>query len=621
MLKLLNTAASGLNAAKTVVENISNNIANVNTPGYKKRVVQLNELNINGSRFTGGGVKADEVYRITSQYVYNNLINENSKLNYLNKVASILGNIETMFQETKTSGFSNNLNRYFQSVENLRSNPNSEIFRTAYKNQGKILVDSLKNLYSNIEKEEKLTRISLKENVVKINNIIKRIGSINQQLGQHNIASNDLLDKRDRLEKELSKYVDIDVDRSNGEYELKIGGTTVINNTNVRNVTIVENDTIQIDRFATTDASNNVIDNIIGRSSNGLQTGAIVTYKLNNEFEVSVKMGDSVVDANGNPVDLGNGNNIINNTNYIRALAYKINHDANISASVHAYNGNYSLDANGNKVEHTSTDKFLLIESKIKGEEHSFEGRISIVEANPTSGDITRNTVFKDKYQSKEAKNNVNLAIFERKINIKSGIIKAQIENLTTDAVNNKLVGYKNKLDDFARSLSDMYDKYIKTGNDKYIYGHVASDEYNGSKPIKHINLFSGADVKSLKFNQNAVNDLLQSDLDYMSKMQWKKDVEFDGFAQDASSRATRSFSEFYQEIRVNISSDKENNGFLHEAQNAVSHSLESTFDKLTKVDSDKEMINLMKFQAAYTANAKIITVADKMLQTILGIR
>ena len=199
--------------------------------------------------------------------------------------------------------------------------------------------------------------------------------------------------------------------------------------------------------------------------------------------------------------------------------------------------------------------------------------------------------------------------------------MKAQIENLTTNAVNNKIVDYKNKLDDFARSLSDMYDKFVKTGIDEYEYGHVASDEYNGSANIKHLNLFSGGDVQSLKFNENAVNDLIQSDLDYMGTIQWKKDIGFDGFAQDGNNVYATSFSEFYQEVRVNISSDKESNDFLLEAQETVAQSLQFSYDQLTRVDNDEEMVNLIKFQAAYTANAKIITVVDEMLQTILNIR
>lgn len=619
MLKSLNVAQSGLSASKIAVENVSNNIANENTPGYKKRVVQLSELELIDGRMTGRGVRADEAYRITSQYMYDNMLRENTKTNYYQEVSSMVGNVEKMFQETDTSGFSSDFNRYFQAVENLRSNPNSEIYRTTYKTQGTVLVDSLQNLYSSIEKQEALTMQSLENNVEKINTLINEIGAINQQLGQHRVASNDLLDKRDELEKELSTYVDIEVDRSNDEYTLKVGGAIAVRyNTNIREIELVEENIGQIDRFATTDVNGNPIDSIT--DSVALDADDVITYKLNNEFEVSVKIGEAVLDANGNPVDLGNGTNVVDNTNYLRALKYKINHDANISEKVQAFNGNYAIDANGNKVDATTTDKFLVVEAKVDGEDGAFEGRISVTKMTGTTVD-DRETVFKDDYQSKEPSDKVYLSVFEQEVKITSGSIKAQIENLSTDSPNNKFIDYKEKLDNFARALSDLYDKYVKTDTENYLYGHVASDEYDGTANIKELNLFSGSSVKTLKFNENAVNDLTQTDLDYMGTIQWKKDIAFDGFAQDGTNKDATSFTEFFQEIRVNISSDKENNDFLLEAQEAVEKSLQSSYDKLTKVDNDEEMVNLIKFQAAYTANAKIITVVDEMLNTLLNMR
>jgi len=71
----------------------------------------------------------------------------------------------------------------------------------------------------------------------------------------------------------------------------------------------------------------------------------------------------------------------------------------------------------------------------------------------------------------------------------------------------------------------------------------------------------------------------------------------------------------------VQVSSDKENVDYLKETQKAVKESLQLTYDKVVKVDKDEEMVNLIKFQAAYEANAKMITVVDEMLQTILGLK
>lgn len=138
--------------------------------------------------------------------------------------------------------------------------------------------------------------------------------------------------------------------------------------------------------------------------------------------------------------------------------------------------------------------------------------------------------------------------------------------------------------------------------------------------------LFSGSDVKTLKFDQDAVNDLDQVDLDYLATMQFKKDFYFNGKPQGSTTAGYEdddkgSLAEFFQALRVGVSTDKENNDFLKETQEAVKQSIQSNYDQIVKVDNDEEMLNLIKFQAAYTANAKIVTTVDEMIQTILGIK
>ena len=68
------------------------------------------------------------------------------------------------------------------------------------------------------------------------------------------------------------------------------------------------------------------------------------------------------------------------------------------------------------------------------------------------------------------------------------------------------------KLDAFVQTLSDISDKYIKKSSGEYIYGEAASDESLGT--INSIGLFSGSNVKTLKFNKNLVNDLTQNKLE-----------------------------------------------------------------------------------------------------------
>ena len=643
MLSTLSVSQSGLNAAKIAVENVSNNIANENTVGYKKRVVQLSELEQKNSGFTGRGVSADNAYRITSQYMYDKLISENSKLSYYSKSSSMLSSVEAIFKETTNSGLSSDLNRYYQSVENLRTNPNSQVYKTALQNQGTVLVESLQNLYTSVENQQKSEKSALYTNVGDVNDTLKQIGIINEKIGKYG-ETNDLLDKRDQLESELSNYADISVSRDNGFYELKISGQTAIsNNTNVKTLNIVEENTVQKDKFNytkfntitnTTDIFNPLKynDDFTLRTTNALDTNDVITYKLNNEFDVSVTIGEFIPDVT-KPKDIitglhpnvdfdGDGTpDAVNVDNSIRALAFKINTNANTKDLVTAYNGDYSIDANGNKITNDSKDNYLRIESKFGGIQNQFDDRITIERrdnSDPTKV-VARESIYKNDLESSDGESKIYLAINEKEVPIKSGILKAQVENLSSELTSNKFQNYLDKLDAFAQTLSDISEKYIKTSTGEYIYGEAASDESTGV--INSIGLFSGSSIKTLKFNENLVNDLTQDKLDYLATIQWKTDISYEGKGQLASSNQKSSLLEFYRDIKVNVSADKENIDFSKNTQTSVKMSIQSSYDQLTKVDKDEEMLDLIKFQAAYTANAKIVTVLDEMLQTLLGLK
>ena len=639
MLNTLNVSMTGLNAAKIAVENVSNNITNENTPGYKKRVVQLDELVQIDSRFTGRGVNALSAYRITSQYMYDKLMTENTKTNYYEKLSNILGNVESLFAETEDSGLSSDINRYFQAIENLRSNPNSEIYRSNLKKQGSNLAESFQSLYSSIEKQQYDEKQEFYKNVEKTNDILKEIGTINQKLVDSNGQNNDLLDKRDQLELELSNYVDIKIDRSEGVYDLKISGKTAIFNTNVRTIDVAENQNSQIDKFNhikyNPDNSFQIYDSIkynADYTSKNIDTNDVVTYQLNNEFKVSVKIGEVIPDIskpkdpltnNYPPLDInGDGNFEVTEDELVRALVYKINTNSDIKDSVTAYNGDYALDENGNKIIDNSKDNFLRIESVQKGISNRFNGQISIEKIDNTNSTILqgREVININTNESSSAESVLSIGILDDEVKLKTGILKAQIENLSSVSGNNKYQDYLDKLDTFVATLSDITDKYIKNGTDDYTYGENLSDaQFPGT--INNIGLFSGSTVKTFKFDESAVDSLTQNKLDYLATIQWKKDFNFNEKTGDGTSVTKTSLLEYIRELKVSVSTNKEDAKFFNETQKNVKLSIENSYNQLTKVDKDEEMLNLMKFQATYTANAKIVTAIDEMIQTLLGLK
>jgi len=607
MLDILNTAQTGLTAAQTQVENVMNNTANETTEGYKRRVVDVSELGNMDSRITGTGVSVDGVSRVTDVYMYQNLIDEKSTLSSYEELDVMLNDIESIFYETDDSGLSADLNRYFQSVEDLRTSPENEIYQDALKNNGDVLVTDLKGLYSDIESREKTTLNNAYDDVNKINSILNQIGDLSKQINNSTNVRNDLLDKRDSLEEELSKYIDVEISREDS-YELKIGGTTAVRfDTNVHSLNLVENYIPQADVY-TIPGTHPYKSSLINKDTwdNSGDKPDSVTYILNNEVSVTVAYGDEIdIDGDGTT-------ETVDENNIVRAVVAKINTNTDMLGKVTAYNG----DPDGTDPE--DQDNYLVIKSTLDGEKGKFVGQVLVVDNNNTDsdGNIIPNYVEKSPDTSKDALDDIHLEIFDEEVDVKGGSLSAEIDNLKTESGDNKFTEYKEKLDLFAKALSDLSSGYIEHDDGTYVFGKDASEIDKDNSKMKSLNLFTGSTVSSLTFYESGVNSLNQDDLDYLAQIQWKDDVDFDGTGEN-----TTSFSKFYQGLRVNIANDRETVIFRKESQTAVTESLQNTYDKLTKVDNDQEMVDLIKFQSAYEANAKLITTLDEMLKTILAMK
>ncbi len=532
MINALYIAKSGLDTSRYSVEVTSNNIANENTTGYVKRVVNTSELSGLESDI-GNGVSLDGVTRSTNVYLYDKLVAQSSLSSYYEQKDSILSNVETMFSETDTSGFSKTISNFFDSIESLRDEPANLIYQNEFSTQSELMVNSLQTLNNDLNDTLDSTNKLLNDQVDSVNNILEQIVSLNKQMQNSSDASSDLLDKRDALEKELSNYVDIEVNRNSDTYNLKIAGVSVIfNDTNLSEVSIKKENIAQKDIYNSSDLNDN-----------NFSDGDEISITLNNTTTLTLSANVSGTDEN----------------ELKQQIVDTVNTDSNFS--------NYTayLDSSNN----------LIIKSNTEGEEGKFDISIS---ANGT--EISKND------KSVEAENNVSLAIYNNDLSLTSGSLKAITQELTTSTSN--IYAYKNSLDQFAKAL-------VETVNS------------NSETP-----LFKGSSVDSLDFISDNVSSLTNNDLENLSSIQWDTNLTI-------GTTSKTSFSEFYQNLLVNVSSNVENNSFKLEAQDAIVNSLETTYNNLTKVDSDEEMVNLLKFQSVYEANAKIITAVDEMLQTLLA--
>jgi flagellar hook-associated protein 1 FlgK len=88
------------------------------------------------------------------------------------------------------------------------------------------------------------------------------------------------------------------------------------------------------------------------------------------------------------------------------------------------------------------------------------------------------------------------------------------------------------------------------------------------------------------------------------------------------SSQATlgnATFDSYYNSLVGDVGQDATSANFNYEHQTSMVNRLENQRQEISGVSLDEEMVNLVKFQHAYNAAAKIITTVDEMMQTILG--
>lgn len=82
-----------------------------------------------------------------------------------------------------------------------------------------------------------------------------------------------------------------------------------------------------------------------------------------------------------------------------------------------------------------------------------------------------------------------------------------------------------------------------------------------------------------------------------------------------------QTIGQFYANLVTTVGSDRRLSKTNTEYHTALTNDLFDRTQAVTGVNMDEEMSNLIKFQHSYTAAAKMITTADQMLQTLLGLK
>src|SRR5215467_3388205 len=102
----LSNAVSGLQAAQAQLRAVSDNIANVNTPGYVRKVTDTAQRVVAGA---GAGVEVLGVRRVTDQYLQMASLTAGSDSSRYDITSQFLDNAQSLFGDPSGPGYFFNL--------------------------------------------------------------------------------------------------------------------------------------------------------------------------------------------------------------------------------------------------------------------------------------------------------------------------------------------------------------------------------------------------------------------------------------------------------------------------------------------------------------------------------
>jgi flagellar hook-associated protein 1 FlgK len=227
----LDIGISALQAFQRSLTTTGQNIANVNTEGYSRQVVDLTARTpqFTGSGFIGTGVQVDGVRRVYDQFIVDQVRTSTSTFSRLESFAGLSSRIDDLLADPAT-GLTPRIEAFFNAVQDLANDPSSIPARQVALSEGETLAQSLQALDQRFAELNENVDIILNTTVTEINSFAESIADVNRRISESSSSSrlgsqpNDLLDQRDQLIRQLAERIDVKtVEQDDGSLNVFIG--------------------------------------------------------------------------------------------------------------------------------------------------------------------------------------------------------------------------------------------------------------------------------------------------------------------------------------------------------------------------------------------------------------
>lgn len=209
LLNALNSGRTSLEVSQKSIEITGNNISNVNTEGYSRQQAVLETYpSVNfGDFFIGQGVKISDVAREHDVFVQKQLEQKAVDLGLENAKTIPLSELENVFNVTKDN-ISTNIDTFFDSLQELSTDPSDLVQRNNVILQGDVLATSINNAVNQLDSIKQNINDTLVSKLDTVNSQLQQIADLNERIYTieiHGQTANSARDQRDTLAKDLAQ--------------------------------------------------------------------------------------------------------------------------------------------------------------------------------------------------------------------------------------------------------------------------------------------------------------------------------------------------------------------------------------------------------------------------------
>lgn len=598
------------------ISTAGHNISNANTEGYSRQRVQLKEFDPlyrpdlerpERAGMIGQGIDVQSITRIRDEMLDQRITAQQNQESYWDTRSKYYTMIEQIYNEPDEVSVSSNMDKFWESWQELSINPESQAARQAVVTRGESLSDSIKSKWENLMGVGSLINSDIDSTVKQINSYANQIAAVNSEIVRSRGIGdnpNDLLDRRDLLVDKLSKLANITTDRRDpDEFMVHLDGKVLVQGGVARNFDLVSlTDNNGYEKLVWADTREDA-------SVSGGTLGALIELRdvdVRNEIQslntMTMNFSDLVNDVHRNAYGANN----------VTGLDFFTQH-----SFVENVNGNF--DRNGDGVlDHSYIFRFTGTTTLNPQEQIGFEG---VMTFSGPSGNV------QVPYHPTDT---VETVI--NRINDSNGEVKAYLDRNNNLVLKGTTAQNVENPDFVIRHVEDS--GFFLTGYSGILAASGADGAYDFARADAVDSLAGAQFAVSPVLNPAGyieVNGVIKNDVKSVAAA-FRDDSgnvnAGDGRAavEIASIRNTkvmigheRTLDDYFADSVTNVGLKGEQAENNLKSHMAIMNDLRTMRDSISGVNIDEELSDIIKFQHGYNAAAKFVTIWDSLIDTVIN--